>query len=78
MSKKENNYKFARKLEQPLLEPLFIKTKPLHESGSQLKHNNDDYVVNVSPKKEEETPGLIKKIFSYFKFKWIFPLTPYS
>lgn len=71
------------KITQPLLlrvHPVIpIKILPIHESGTQLKHDNSCYyAVDETLHKEEEKPSMIKKFITFFKFKWVLPLTPYS
>ena len=79
---KSKDNKLKCDLAQPLLStahPVIpIKILPMHESGSQLHHENSFYAVDKTQHKEEENPSMIKKFLSFFKFKWIFPLAPYS
>ena len=84
MSKnKSKNNKPKFELEQSLLlraHPVIpIKILPIHESGTQLKHDNSCYyAVDETLHKEEEKPSMIKKFITFFKFKWVISLTPYS
>ena len=82
---KSKDNKLKCELAQPLLSqapPLIpLGILPMHESGGQLQHK---IRCVTSPKNAKQRPvqleeeSKIKKFLSFFKFKWIFPLAPYS